>query len=198
MIIEVDTEVLRKSNISILQYFIGYFLLTKEFKKLAKLITEEIGFDIFKTLIADLESKSFMHNMNDNTQKEWSYDSIIVRNKFIELVKDYQAEDMFDELLKIYPIKVQRPDGNMDYLRTDVARCRKMYNNTIIKKSFKKHEDIIKALKFEIEIRKKEDSLKYMKRLPKWLASEDWKVFEERMKDMKTTVESEAYGTELE
>lgn len=37
-----------------------------------------------------------------------------------------------------------------------------------------------------------------MKRLPKWLASEDWKVFLERMNDVEETTESDAYGTEIE
>ncbi|HPJ00551.1 MAG TPA: hypothetical protein PLN65_06925, partial [Enterococcus sp.] len=48
-----------------------------------------------------------------------------------------------------------------------------VYNNTIVKNSFRKHERILKALKYEIEIRTLEGSLKYMKRLPKWLNSEE-------------------------
>lgn len=195
MTIEVDIEVLSKSNISILQYIIGYFLLSKDFKKLEQLI-KEIGESSFKTILSDMESKSFIHNMN--TDKDFSHDNIIIRNKFIGLTKEYESEGLFDEILKLYPVKVQRPDGHMDYLRVDLKRCRRLYDNTIVKKSFKKHEKILKALKFEIEIRKKEDSLKYMRRLPKWLAMEEWKIFEERMKDSEELQDNNTYGTEIE
>ena len=39
----------------------------------------------------------------------------------------------------------------------------------------------------------------YMKRLPKWLSSREWEVFEERMKDEEKEVESiGTYGTNIE
>lgn len=194
MIIEVDTDALTKSNISVLQFIIGYFLLSKDYKKLEDII-KEISNTTFNEILKTMEDNRLLNNLN---KESFSYDNIIIRNRFIKLIKDYSPEDLFDDILKIYPVKVQRPDGTFDYLRTDLQRCRKLYNNTIVKNSFRKHERILKALKYEIEIRTLEGSLKYMKRLPKWLNSEDWKIYEERMKDTTTNHNTETYGTELE
>jgi hypothetical protein len=95
-----------------------------------------------------------------------------------------------------YPTKVTRPDGTTDYLRSDLKRCKKKYNN-ITNGKLKKHIEILNALKFEVETRTKEGNLKYMKRLPKWLMEEGWTLYQERMNDT-TNQNKSKYGTELE
>jgi len=172
---EVDIKILKDYNISPNQYILSYLLHKNDyidFHNIKNLIGEE---KLIEEL-SSLEDKGFIEIKKDSDPLNTS--NIKVRNKFLFIIEE---GDYFDELLESYPTKVFRPDGTKDYLRSDVRRCRKNYNK--IASSRKKHERILKALEFEKKIREMEGSWKYMKKLPKWLSSEEWRIFEERMKD---------------
>ena len=98
----------------------------------------------------------------------------------------------------MYPISVTRPDGTKDYLRGDIARCRKIYNSHV-GKSRSKHEYIIDALKFEITNRRINNKIGFMKRMSKWLVSQEWTLYDEFLKDKKVQKQvEEVYGTNVE
>lgn len=193
MIIEIDTTILHNNSISVLQYIVGYLLLTKDYKKIDD-IKSEIGEQSLITILNMLSESRFVSNLKSINSLD--YDSIVIRNKFRALVDSVKDRDFFDELLELYPKSVIRPDGTKDYLRSDLKRCRTKYKN-ITDNKLKKHNSILEALKFEIETRTKEGNLKFMKRLPNWLAEEGWTLYQERIKDT-NPIKENVYGTDLE
>jgi len=192
MRIEVDTELLFKYNITPNQFILIYLISNES--KILKDFINLVDENELKEDLKVLEKINFIHNLNTNDKLNFS--NVVVRDEFLNLVN--LKADLFEELLDIYPIKVRRPDGFYDYLKTDSARSRKRYNQ-LVRGNKLKHRKIINALKYELEIRQKEGSMMYMKRLPKWLSSREWEVFEERIKDEEKEVElTSTYGTNIE
>lgn len=108
--------------------------------------------------------------------------------------------DFFDEFLNTFPTSTIRPDGIRDYLRTDVNRCKKVYTRiTNGKESV--HRNIMDCLRCELESRKRFNKMPYMKKLPNWLSSEEWKTWEQQLKDTNPFTERKediGYGCKLE
>lgn len=100
------------------------------------------------------------------------------------------GDEMWNELLDEFPVKVVRTDGSTDYLRRDLERCKKIYKK-IVGADKEIHLQIINCLKFEKNKRERESSWGYMKRLPKWLASQEWKAYEEEISDIFNTKSQE-------
>lgn len=192
MKIEVDTELLLKYNITANQFILVY-LISKESKILKDFINLVSKDELIKDLKV-LEERNFIHNLNTTNKSDVS--NVVIRDEFLNLIN--VKIDLFQELLDIYPIKVRRPDGFYDYLKTDSSRSRKKYNQ-MLKGNKLQHNKIIDALKYELKVRQQQGSMMYMKRLPKWLSSEEWQVFEERMKDEKNEEKLiSTYGTDIE
>jgi len=159
-----------------------------KFKNLIKIIGEDQSINDLKSSV----NKGFI-SCKEEISKDLDINNFSIRNKFLFITKE---GDYFDELVEEYPVKVYRPDGTKDYLRSDLKRCKKNYLK--IAPTKKKHERILNALKFEKQVREKENSWKYMKKLPKWLSSEEWKIYEERMEDESKEKETDlGYGQEL-
>jgi len=185
---EVDIKTLVDYNISPNQFLLAYSIHKndKDFHNLKDIIGEKETENELKKL----EDKGFIKIKDE--KNILNFTSIDIRNKFLFIIEE---GDYFDELVERYPIKVFRPDGTKDYLRSDLSRCRRNYKK--IAPSRKKHKRILDSLEFEKKVREKEDSWKYMKKLPKWLSSEEYKVFEERMKDEEKLDEDLGYGQTL-
>ena len=108
-----------------------------------------------------------------------------------------KSKDFFDEFYDLYPVFVVRPDGTKDYLRGDISRCRKNYNS-IVGKSKSAHKKMMNALKYDITNRKITNTMMYMKRMAKWLTSEEYLIYEnEVLKDVKQE-KVDTYGTAIE
>jgi hypothetical protein len=181
MILELDLHLLYKSGLSPNQFIFCDLLREGHYLILQKLI-KTTGF-VNKESITDLLSKKYVisneyFNLND-FNSTIRFLSITDKFKSILPVKN---NDPFQDILNLYPTKTLRPDGNTDYLKTGIKKCNTKYNN-IIKRNPSKHELIVEALKYELNIRKKENTLKFMKRLPKWISDEEWEVFIQRMED---------------
>jgi len=140
--------------------------------------------------LVELVKARFIHN--SNKENELDVEKISVRTRFTEMIFG-KPDDMFDELIETYPVKVIRSDGRPDYMRRDLKRCRSIYNR-IINKSKKKHEHILELLTYEIAYRRRENSLMYMKILPKWLASEEWTTTEQIKGDSDQPFKQEEAG----
>lgn len=173
----IDVGLLGDYNLTPNQYVLIYLAYKRRYQEFNK-IDRLLGYQTEKEL-EDAEKKGFIKMPNKDDSSPEIPANIKIRNKFLFALGE--GEDYFDEILNEYPVKVVRPDGVKDYLRTDLKRCRRNYSK--IATSRKKHRRILNALKYEKKVREQEDSWKYMKRLPKWLSSEEWKVFEERLKD---------------
>lgn len=193
MTITIETDILFHNGITPNQFTLLYLLYHNKdsFKEFVEILTLEV---VCKELEV-LEKSKFIHNLNKTNEVETS--KIVLRGNFLKLISTDAVTDYFEEFIHLYPVKVQRPDGFHDYLRTDLQRCRKKYNQ-IVGGKITKHKRLMDLLKYEIEVRERENSMKFMKRLPKWLASEEWEVFDERKKSDKITdVKQNGYGTSL-
>jgi len=113
-----------------------------------------------------------------------------------EILSFIKKKDFFDEFYELYPTSVIRSDGSKDYLRTDMNRSRVAYNK-IIGKSESKHELIMSALKNEISERRAMNKMGYMKRMFKWLTSEEYMTYAEKKSDTQEVKNTATYGTEV-
>lgn len=193
MVVDIDINKLIKLGISAEEYFLlrgvqkrGYASLERYYRH-----NPAPSDEMLKSLV----KKKLIHDANKG--KEFSPRNIIVRSNFISDTKN--TLNLFNELYNLYPTKVTRPDGSVDYLRTDKTRCRRSYAAKL-KDGTAIHENVMECLKFEIQQRESEGSLSYMKRLPKWLASEEWLTWDERRNDNIELTDNfvAGYGLKLE
>lgn len=194
MTINFEIDVILKNNLTPNQFTLLYTIYHNraEFTKLLEMFDEEY-------VLKELEflcDKGYIIVYKDAVNI--SDYNIIVTELFTEIISIDTSTNYFEEFIKLYPVKVQRTDGLYDYLRTDLSRCKKLYNKLVNGKKAK-HEKLIDLLKYELQIRQQENSMKYMKRLPKWISSEEWKVFEERRKSEGSSngLKNTGYGTTL-
>jgi hypothetical protein len=187
MLIELDLMEAKRLKITVNQFI------------LITLLMEQ--FDIKAVLDVIPVSESDINNLIDKgiLTKESVFDS----NDFtkIEITSDFKKKlavrDFFQEFYDAYPVSIIRSDGLKDYLRGDVSRCRKYYSK-IVGKSLSKHEHMMTCLKFDVNNRKRTNSLAYMKRMSKWLLSEEWLIYEESIKEIADYIVEEGYGTDVE
>jgi hypothetical protein len=176
MLLQVDVESLIKNRVSADQFLVTQLINDKNYD----LLNQYLGLyssDEIKSLFLNLVKVGLVDNYNNIDQ--YDVTKLTVRPSFMKVLAQ---GDFFNEFLQVYPASVVRPDGVKDYLRTDLNRARKSYSKITGNKLII-HQSILEALRFEILLRKKENNLAYMKKLPKWLASEEWKIYEQRIKD---------------
>ena len=169
-------------------------------------------FILIKFLIEQIDIKSFVDviPINENDIKNLIDQNIITNDSVYEprnlskivFTEEFQSKlsgrDYFKEFYDLYPVSIKRPDGTKDYLRGDLSRCRMIYNK-VVGRSLSKHEHIMTCLKFDINTRTKANSMGYMKRMPKWLAAEEWLIYEESLLEKSTSKKvEEVYGTAIE
>lgn len=195
MLLQVDVESLIMNRITIDYFLVAQLLHEKNHDLLSKYLSS-YSTDRLKLLFQGLVATGLITNRNFDGEHD--FEKITVNPSFMKVLAQ---GDFFDEFIQAFPVSITRPDGTRDYLRTDTNRSRKMYQKVTGKKHFM-HNHILECLRYEIALRKKEGKMEYMKRLPKWIASEEWKVYEQMMKD--ETFESltnggvTEYGTTLE
>jgi len=176
MLLQVDVESLIKNRITS-----DYFLVTQMlYDKQYDLLTQYL--DLYSKEELDLLFLGLVRTGmvdNRNFPEQYDYNKLTVRSSFIKVLAQ---GDFFDELVQTFPASVIRTDGTKDYLRTDINRCRRLYS-VITKNKYPIHSHILECLKYEVATRRLNVSVGYMKRIPKWLSSEEWKVYEQMMKD---------------
>jgi len=192
MLLQVDVELLIKNKITIDQFLIATLIYEKNYEVLSKYL-ELYSSEDMKIIFHRLIGLGLIHNNISLDQIE--LDKIII-TPFLSRI--LAQGDFFDELVQHFPVSVIRPNnGGKDYLRTDLNRCRKLYSRITGNKSAV-HDHILTCLRYEVQKRYEEGSLGYMKRIPKWLASEEWIVYEQMLKDETTSSnKSLGYGNEL-
>lgn len=131
-----------------------------------------------------LTSTSYLQNYHD-------YSNCRLSNKVYALLK---TENLFEEFIEEYPKSVVRTDGVIDYLRTDQKHCQQLYT-VLTKNSRAKHDHIVKCLKFEVNKRTKDGSIKFMARMSKWLSTEAWRAYEDEINNV---TKENNYGTDIE
>ncbi len=186
MIVEMNTDYLIKSGLTANEFLLAFLVYERDYNTIEtlKLHYPKIIEEDFKTLI----KKDYVSTTGNRIGHTITKDFV---NYVLEL-------DSFDSLLAKFPVYVTRDNGAKDYLRTDKERCRRKYNKlSRTKKS--NHDFILECLNYELETRNRENSLKYMKRLPNWLDSREWESWAERMEHEPLNTNSvQTYGTDLE
>jgi hypothetical protein len=197
MILEIDTKFLLEHEISAHQYLLLKYASDNDYDAMKKYLRHSKTYDdLKKDMIALYNAGLISTPWSDNA----TFRHIKPSNKFIQLTT--YTGDPFDEFYSIFPVKVLRPDGNYDYLRMDRNRCKKIYHN-IVRVNKTMHDHIMECLKLEINERNRTGKMSFMKRMPTWLTSEEWKVYSDKVTAGVTSgdisiQEGEGYGTEIE
>jgi hypothetical protein len=187
MLIELDLTEAKRLNITANQFILISLLINK--------IKIPPVMEVLNITELDIENLIEQNILTKESIYSSKFDKLFIAEEFTD---KFKTKDFFLEFYDIYPPSVTRSDGIRDYLRGDVSRCRKYYEK-IVGKSTDKHEAIMEALKFEVETRKRNGNSGYMKRMAKWLLSEEWLTYEEFIKDKKVQKHAETiYGTTIE
>ena len=183
MILELDTSLLNKLNISLNQLVFLSLVMNEnqkdnqDIRELLSRVNEEEIQDLIVRNIVIIEP------MNNGVKYSLS-DNII---RLLQSNKD----SMFDEFYETFPVYVIRPDGTKGFLRANVNKCRKEYNR-IIGKSRAMHEHIMQCLRYELDDKTRTGKLGYMKTMWKWLTQHEWECYEDQLKIQ----EDYSYGTD--
>lgn len=187
MILELDTSLLNKFNLSINQLVFITLVLNEnqpnnqDIHELLSRVNEEE--------IQDLIQRNIVVVTTSDDNKIYSASA-----ELLETIKKDNST-MFDEFYEVFPVYVIRPDGTKGFLRSNVNKCRKEYNR-IIGKSKAMHEHIMNCLRHEIEDKMLTGKIGYMKTMWKWLTQHEWECYEEQLLDRQTNPDYN-YGTSI-
>ena len=182
MILELDTSLLNKFDISINQLVFISLVLNEnqtnnqDIHELLSRVNEEE--------IQDLIQRNIIVVTISDDNKIYS-----PSKELLDFIKKNE-QSMFDEFYEVFPIYVTRPDGTKGFLRSNVNKCRKEYNR-IIGKSKAMHEHIMSCLRYEIDDKLQTGKIGYMKTMWKWLTQHEWECYEEQMNEQQN---AELYG----
>ena len=192
MMLEVTINTLKRGRITAHQFLIASLIAKSDIVTLMDYLILSNSEDSFSSDLSNLAKAGYVQYNQENPK---DFQSIRVDPSFF---KEIANGDYFEELFAIFPVKVIRTNGMSDYLKTEKTYCKNIYDSRVARNK-QKHDHIIRCLRKEIEIRESENSMAFMKRLSNWLASEEWKSFEDRL-DESVLVKNEVqvYGTTLE
>ena len=198
MLINVNTDTLLKSKLTAHQFAIAWFISQEKYQELETYLKETFSIDRVHEDLNWLWKQGFLMELSFGPAmipKDY-----MTTPKFTELVSANGGGDLFDEFYREYPIKVVRPNGDVDYLRADRESSRRIYAH-LTKGDKQIHVHIIKCLRHEVKKRYANGSLNYMKRLNKWLSTREWESYEDEVDDLSSAAtrnEGETrYGTEF-
>jgi hypothetical protein len=191
MIIEFSVALLEQLKLTPNEFFVAKMIKHKEFDLLKKFLMDTMSQEESEKIFIHLQYKKYLTSTS-YLSNYYDYSNCKIG---IELNSLLKVDNIFEELLETYPSSVIRTDGVVDYLRTDQKTCKNMY----LKLSYNKpayHQHILKCLRFEVDKRTNDGSLKFMPRMSKWLTTEAWKSYEDEMNKLPSN--KVKYGTELE
>ncbi len=185
MLVEIDLNEAKRLELTINQFLLLKLLTDKvDIKPLADVIpVSDNDVNILKRR-GILEEESIL----DKTFKK-----LVLKS--IDNAEVTAKRDFFKEFYDMYPASTIRSDGVKDYLRGNPSRCRVIYEKQV-GKSTKKHKEMLKALRKDLNHKMSSGSMPYMKRMYKWLTSEEWLLYQGE-EEVKLGQEN-AYGTEIE
>jgi len=167
MIVEVNTNILKKFGISADDFLYLYLLHAKSHELISEL-----------SLRPDLEALQTkgLIKLGEEPQDH------VVRQLFLDEFQD-SFDRMWSELLSHFPLKVYN-QGHMRVLRAKDAFAKN--NEKALRKYYKivgedkaKHEHIVQCLKNELELRKSTNTLGYMQMLTTWMNNHTWEQYED-------------------
>lgn len=195
MIVEVDIRYLIECRLSIHQYVILKLAYEGKLKLLERYVIASSTLNDLPKDLTHLYDEGYLSNPPNVSA---IISTIKVSDKFARIF--HSQLDSFEEFYGAFPVRVLRPDGNFDYLRMDRKRCKLLYDNTV-GADVTKHQLLMRCLKLEIDDRTNKGQLGFMKRMPMWLSSEEWKRFADSDLGGQLSIRDEIripYGTNIE
>ena len=164
MNIEIDTNILIDHELSADDYLYLY-------------IIQRNGYEYLQTLILKPNLATMQTNGYLTLGEQGKF---IVTKKFMDLTySDY--DQMFSELLDLYPMKVISPTRGIRILHAKDpnakanAKAKKKYKS-IVRSKKSKHDSILDSLKIQLNVEK--DNLAYLQNLETWLNNHTWEKYE--------------------
>lgn len=191
MVIEIDTEQLKRLKVTAHEFLILRMLLDNNLTLLYDYFSYTGSKEEMEKSIQKLEEKGYIEGNTIDL-------SILANLKLTEKVRKIFAFDVdpFYELYKLYPTKTIRPDGKEVYLRRNYKYCNDLYNN-VVRANPIKHRNILEALRKEINDRDLKGTMQYMKTLASWLSDQSWQDYEDTVGPSSQN-KPEIYGTDVE
>jgi len=187
MLITLDTNLLIKNKLDAHRFIVLKLIQEKELDILRSYLQETNKFYETTDDITELITMGYLLSFR---REAYDFNNLQITDNFIKLIS---GNDLFQELVLHYPKSVVRPDGNTDYLLTDLPKAKNMYTK-LIQNNKMLHDHIIECLKEEIENKEDNDSMKFMKRLPKWISGHEWESYDEQVRDLQSVNGSSTYG----
>lgn len=166
MQIEIDVQLLIDYGISADDYLALYAIYRKGFKTLNSLSISPRW--------EDLQTKGFVKL--GNTPEEH-----VVRQKFIDLFST-DFDQMFNELLGLYPMKVRTKNGTNRILRANDPnskankKAKERYRRIVGNKKHI-HKKILRLL--DVQLKEERFNLEYMQSLEVWLNNHTWEKYQD-------------------
>lgn len=187
MIITFDTKILILNKITAHQLVLAFMINEKD----AYLINEYLySSNTLNTISQDLDVLQKVNLIKGYNGGIFNFDKLKITDTFIKILANC---NLFDELFLTYPEYVIRPNGKIDKVRIESNNVRALYNR-ITRGNYHLHEHILQCLREEIDWKERTDTMKYMKKLPKWVSDNHWQSFEKKLMN---SSEGE-YGTAIE
>lgn len=184
MIVEIDTHLLEQlEGISLNQLVF-----------LSLVINNQPNQSKLQSLFSLMNSNEIQETIDIGYIEKATDGSYSPTNQLIDKIG--KEKDLFQQFYDAYPVYVIRPDNTKDYLRANVNKCRKVYNQ-IIGKSKAQHEHILNCLYHDIDTKATTGKLCYMKRMWQWLTSREWESVEQSLTDTTTQTTEITYGTDI-
>lgn len=167
MLVEINTEILKKFGISADDFLYLYLLHAKSYDCL-----EELSLN---PDTESLQTKGLL-KLGEELQDH------VVRQAFLDMFQ-VPFDQMWSELLSHFPLKVFN-NGNVRVLRARDANAKA---NSKAKKAYHRyvgedktrHDHVIKCLVTELAVRKKTDSIGWMQMLQTWVNNHTWEQYED-------------------
>lgn len=188
MLVTFDIDLLTNKKLDAHQLAALYLIKENEIDRLVKYLTETNKLDQF--VEEDLDKLHSMGLLHGNREDKYDLKHLQVTQDFISFIS---GGDIFQELVESYPRYVTRPDGNVDYLLTDLSKVKFTYIK-LTQNSKALHEHILRCLKEEIDDRESNDSMKFMRRLPNWISDRGWETYNERVGHLQSVNGNSEFG----
>lgn len=188
----IEVEKLIKFKLPIDAYLVLHCLHNQEgeFLKNYVLNVKKIDTSVFKNLIRDGWLKS------TSTNDTFTLENIEITNRFANEIlkvpnsKNISFDVAFEQLRDHYPTQAGKTGRR---LQGDIARCKRLYSNTIMSNGIineELHSTILQCINFEIKIRTNKGSLDYFQMLATWLQQKTWELY---VKDVEQQIKKDGF-----
>lgn len=184
--VEIDIDLIVAYNLTIEEYVLLDLLRHKHYGQIRKYFNDKERLHSLLQRLILLGHLSFNELGNIDTLGDYNI-------KFFPRYKEDNNSKFLEELMNIYPVKVKRTNGNVDYLKANHKLIKEQYKK-IIKGSKSTHDHILSCLKYQIDHMTKTGQLQYLRKLTNWLEREEWREWEDRVLN---NVSNDTYNKEV-